>query len=96
LIIRTEGITALYIGSPKNKSQPRSQLYFSFLSFSFKTYVIKQLQIIWNIKAIQARELDKRLPIRVQSAKRPVNKEPTAKKSPMRMNGNMNRVIKKK
>jgi hypothetical protein len=61
-----------------------------------ETYVIKELLIIWNIKATQDRELDKNPPTRVQRVKRPVNKEPTAKNNPMRMNGNMNRVIKKK
>lgn len=51
--------------------------------------------ITWKTQAIQPIKEARKAPIRVQRARRPRKKDSTAKNRPMRMNANMNRVIKK-
>ena len=56
------------------------------------TYVISAAVRVWKNRAIAQSMLERKLPIRLQRAKRPRNSEQTPKKSEMRMKANMNRV----
>ena len=46
----------------------------------------------WKKSATEHRALERKLPIRLQRARRPRNSEHTAKKRPMRAKANMKRV----
>lgn len=59
------------------------------------TYVIKQVVIVWKIKASQEAMAEKIAPILVHNESNPMKKATTAKNKPMIMNGNINRDVKK-
>lgn len=48
--------------------------------------------ISWKNRATEQRALDRKLPIRLHSARRPSKSEQTAKKRPIRTKANMKRV----
>lgn len=48
---------------------------------------------VWKSSATPHRTLEAKLPMRLQRANNPRNKEQTAKKRAMMMNANINRVI---
>lgn len=47
---------------------------------------------VWKKSATEHKALERKLPIRLQRARRPRRREQTAKNNPTRMNANMNRV----
>lgn len=56
-------------------------------------YVIRAAVRVWKKSATEHMALERKLPMRLHSAKRPKKRDRTAKKSPMRAKTNMNRVI---
>lgn len=57
-----------------------------------KTYVIRQATSVWKKSATKQRTLERKLPMRLQRAKTPRNRERMAKKRLMRVKANMKRV----
>lgn len=51
--------------------------------------------MVWKVNAIKPSNAERKLPMRVHRARSPRKSERTAKKSAMRMNANMKRVIRK-
>lgn len=60
------------------------------------THVIRQVVMVWKIRASQAKMAAVKAPIlRQMPPNRPTKNEQTAKNRPMMMNGNMNRDVRK-
>lgn len=59
------------------------------------TYVIREVVMAWKTQAIQPSKQERKAPIRVHKARRPVKRARTAKNRSMMMKANMNRVIRK-
>ena len=57
-----------------------------------KAYVIKAAVRVWKNRATLQSALERKLPMRLQRARRPRKREQTAKKRPMRTKANMKRV----
>ena len=56
------------------------------------THVMSAAVRVWKNSATEQRALERKLPMRLQRAKRPRNREQTAKKREIRTKANMKRV----
>ena len=56
------------------------------------TYVMRHVVRVWKKSATEQRALPRKLPMRLQRARRPRKREQAPKKAPMRTKANMKRV----